>query len=86
VLANAFPVLFRKMKEHSSAGNYGKASAEQFRILDINGPMYEEGNPVGVKHVMSLLEMCQPFVRLPLVPASFALQKKIEKFYEEIKK
>jgi 4-hydroxy-tetrahydrodipicolinate synthase len=48
--------------------------------------MYEEGNPVGVKHVMSLLELCQPFVRLPLVPASFALQKKIEKFYEEIKK
>jgi 4-hydroxy-tetrahydrodipicolinate synthase len=86
VLANAFPVLFRKMKEHAAAGNYGKASAEQFRIIDINGPMYEEGNPVGVKHVMSLLELCQPFVRLPLVPASFALQKKIEKFYEEIKK
>jgi 4-hydroxy-tetrahydrodipicolinate synthase len=86
VLANAFPVLFRKMKEHAVAGNYGKASAEQFRILDINGPMYEEGNPVGVKQVMSLLELCQPFVRLPLVPASFALQKKIEKFYDEIKK
>jgi 4-hydroxy-tetrahydrodipicolinate synthase len=86
VLANALPVLFRKMKEYSATGNYGKASAEQFRILDINGPMYEEGNPVGVKHIMSLLELCGPFVRLPLVPASFALQKKIEKFYEEIKK
>jgi 4-hydroxy-tetrahydrodipicolinate synthase len=86
VLANAFPALFRKMKEYSFAGNYGKASAEQFRILDINGPMYEEGNPVGVKHVMSLLELCEPFVRLPLAPASFALQKKIEKLYGEIKK
>lgn len=86
VLANSFPVIFRKMKEHAFAGNYAKASAEQFRLLDINGPMYEEGNPVGVKHVMSLLGVCPPFVRLPLVPASFALQKKIEKLSEALKK
>jgi 4-hydroxy-tetrahydrodipicolinate synthase len=86
VLANAFPVIFRKMKEQSFNRNFGKAAAEQFKILDINGPMYEEGNPVGVKHVMSLKGVCQPFVRLPLVTASFALQKKIEKLYEEIKK
>jgi 4-hydroxy-tetrahydrodipicolinate synthase len=86
VLANSFPVIFRKMKEHAFSGNYAKASAEQFKLLDINGPMYEEGNPVGVKHVMSLLGVCQPFVRLPLVPASFALQKKIEKLAEVLKK
>lgn len=86
VLANAFPQLFRKMKEHAFAGNFSKASAEQFKILDINGPMYEEANPVGVKFVMSLMGLCQPYVRLPLVPASFGLQKKIEKLYGEMKK
>lgn len=86
VLANALPTLFRKMKDHAFAGNFDKASAEQFRILDINGPMYEEANPVGVKYVMSLMGLCEPFVRLPLVPASFALRKKIEKLYGEMKK
>lgn len=86
VLGNAFPVLFRKMKEHAFNANMPKASAEQFKILDINGPMYEEGNPVGVKYVMSLMGLCQPFVRLPLVLPSLALQKRIEKLYSEMKK
>jgi 4-hydroxy-tetrahydrodipicolinate synthase len=86
VLANAFPVIFRKMKEHAFANKFSKATDEQFKLLDINSPMYEEGNPVGVKHVMSQIGVCGPFVRMPLVPASFALQKKIEKLYNEMKK
>jgi 4-hydroxy-tetrahydrodipicolinate synthase len=86
VLANAYPAIFRKMKEYAFAGNFPRATAEQCKILDINGPMYEEGNPVGVKYVMSLMGLCQPFVRLPLVQASFALQKRIEKLHGDIKK
>ncbi len=78
VLANALPVIFKAMKEYVLAGDYAKASAEQFKILDINGPMYEEGNPVGVKEVMAQMGICSPFVRLPLVPASTALKAKIK--------
>lgn len=77
VLANAFPVVFRKMKEMAFTGNYPKASRELFTLLDINGPMYEEGNPVGVKYVLSQLNVCEEHVRLPLVPASEGLKKKI---------
>ncbi len=77
VLANAFPVIFKKIKEHAFAGDYTKASAEQFKILEINGPMYEEGNPVGVKEVMAQMGICSNHVRLPLAPASSALQTKI---------
>jgi 4-hydroxy-tetrahydrodipicolinate synthase len=79
VLANAFPVIFKKLKEFSFARNYAKASAEQFKLLDINGSMYEEGNPVGVKHVLSLMDICSNQVRLPMVRASKGLQNKIEK-------
>ena len=77
VLANAYPVVFQKMKEFSFAGDFGKASREQFKILEINGPMYEEGNPVGVKQVMADMGLCSNNVRLPLVPASEGLKKKI---------
>jgi len=77
VLANSFPVIFKKMKEHAFAGNYAKAQQEQFRLLEINGPMYEEGNPVGVKQVLQEMGICSNMVRLPLVPASESLQKKI---------
>lgn len=86
VLANAFPGVFRKMKDHAFGGSYPKASAELFKLLDINPAMYEEANPVGIKYVMSLMGLCQPFVRLPLVPASDALKKRIEKLYSHLKK
>ena len=78
VLANAFPVIFKTMRDHVLAGDYAKASAEQFKLLDINGPMYEEGNPVGVKEVMAQMGICTNAVRLPMVPASTALKTKIK--------
>lgn len=86
VLANPFPVIFRKIKEYAFAGNFSKASQEQFRIADINGPMYEEGNPVGVKYVLSTLGIGGMDVRLPVVPASSALQKKIDAHLADMKK
>lgn len=77
VLANAYPVVFQKMKEFSFAGDFAKASKEQFKILEVNGPMYEEGNPVGVKQLMSDMGLCGNHVRLPLIEASEGLKKKI---------
>jgi 4-hydroxy-tetrahydrodipicolinate synthase len=79
VLANAYPVVFKKMKDHAFAGDFAKASQEQFKLLEINGPMYEEGNPVGVKQLMADMGICSNDVRLPLVPASESLKSKIKK-------
>jgi 4-hydroxy-tetrahydrodipicolinate synthase len=86
VLANAYPVVFRKIKDHSFAGNYSKASQELFKLLDINGPMYEEGNPVGLKFLLSEMGICSDQVRLPLVSASAGLKKKISGIYQGLKK
>lgn len=86
VLANAYPVAFKKMKEHAFAGNYKKAQAEFYKLVDINGHMYEEGNPVGLKHVLKLAGICDSFVRLPMVQPSEALAKKIETCFQAIKK
>jgi 4-hydroxy-tetrahydrodipicolinate synthase len=77
VLANAFPLTFKRIKIYTEEGNYSKAQQEQFKLLDYNGPMYEEGNPVGIKFLLSALGIGTPYVRLPLVSASPALQKKI---------
>lgn len=85
VLANAYPVVFQKMKEFSFAGDFAKASKEQFKILEINGPMYEEGNPVGVKQLMADMGLCGNHVRLPLVEASEGLKKKIQTASKSVK-
>jgi 4-hydroxy-tetrahydrodipicolinate synthase len=86
VLANAYPVTFKKMKEFAFANNYTKASKALFTLLDINGPMYEEGNPVGVKQLLVELNVVKPFVRLPLVPASASLISKIKSVAPGLKK
>jgi len=78
VLANAYPGVFKKIKDFAFAGKLAAAQKEQFKLLDINGQMYEEGNPVGIKYLLSLLGVCEPHVRLPLVNPSDNLKKKIE--------
>jgi 4-hydroxy-tetrahydrodipicolinate synthase len=85
VLANALPVPFRKIKEGFFNGKLSSAQAAQFSLLDINGPMYEEGNPVGVKYLLSIMGICQPHVRLPLAEASDSLKKKIERLFGAMK-
>lgn len=86
VLANAFPVIFRKMKDYAFEGNFAKATQEQFKLLEINGPMYEEGNPVGIKQLLAEMGICQNHTRLPMVSASTPLQKKIASLYQAMKK
>lgn len=86
VLANAYPAIFKRMKDYAFDGNYAKANQEQFKLLDINGPMYEESNPVGLKALLSVMGVCSDAVRLPLVSASQALQKKIATLHTAIKK
>jgi 4-hydroxy-tetrahydrodipicolinate synthase len=78
VLANAYPLIFKKIKEYAFAGKYEKAQTELFKLLEINTPMYEEGNPVGLKYLLKLMSIGNGKVRLPLVEASVSLQKKIE--------
>lgn len=84
VLANAFPTSFRKIREYTSAGDYGRATRESSRFLGINGMMYEEGNPVGIKYLLSKLGMMGPAVRLPMVAASRGLRSRIDQAYQDL--
>lgn len=86
VLANAYPVIFKKMKEFALSGNYVKAQKELYQLVDINGPMYEEGNPVGVKQLLFEMGICEPHVRLPLTNASPKLSEKIKSIFRATKK
>jgi 4-hydroxy-tetrahydrodipicolinate synthase len=77
VLANALPQTFKKIKEGFFSGKIVQAQAAQLSLIDINGPMYEEGNPVGVKYLCHLKGICGYTVRLPLVEPSEGLKNKI---------
>jgi len=70
VLANAFPGQTSEIVNHSIKGNFKSARELQFRFLEIIELLFTDGNPSGVKAMMSLMNICQNNLRLPLVPVS----------------
>jgi 4-hydroxy-tetrahydrodipicolinate synthase len=74
VLANAIPSSFKTLIE----GDESSSLQAAYSILKLNGLMYEEGNPVGIKNLLLHQGVIQTDqVRLPLLRASQGLSEKI---------
>lgn len=86
VLANAFPGVFARIKKYTQEARFDRASRELFRLLELNPLMYAEGNPTGVKQLLSEMGICGPYTRLPMTPASDALREKIARAYARSKR
>jgi 4-hydroxy-tetrahydrodipicolinate synthase len=78
VIANAVPGKFTNMIHAALAGNYKEANAHLKSFLAIDPLLYQEGNPVGIKTILSLLDICGNQVRLPHMRASDELASKIK--------
>ncbi|KOY85416.1 4-hydroxy-tetrahydrodipicolinate synthase [bacterium 336/3] len=85
VMANAFQE-FNDMSHLALEKNFEAASQKLFSLLTLNDLMYIEGNPVGIKQVLTFQGVCSSNVRLPLVEASEKLSEQIKKGLEELKK
>jgi len=70
VVGNAFPAEFGAMVHHALKAELHEARALHYRLLEITQLMFVEGNPAGVKEVLAHLDICEHYLRLPLVPVS----------------
>ena len=77
VVANAIPSKFTEMIHAALDGDFLKARTILGDFLAIDPLLYEEGNPVGVKKILEIKEICGSDVRLPLVKASDELAEKM---------
>lgn len=84
VIANAFPEKISKMISFAKSENVKKAYDIHFELLDIIKLLFLEGNPTGIKELMSQLSFCSNILRLPLLSASDELSEKISKNLKEI--
>ncbi|MAU59075.1 MAG: 4-hydroxy-tetrahydrodipicolinate synthase [Flavobacteriaceae bacterium] len=84
VIANAFPEKISKMISFAKSENVKKAYDIHFELLEIVKLLFLEGNPTGIKELMSQLSFCSNVLRLPLLSASDELSKKILKNLKEI--
>jgi 4-hydroxy-tetrahydrodipicolinate synthase len=77
VVGNAFPKEFSEMVNLALTGDFENARLIHYRLLDIIKLLFVEGNPAGVKEVLSQLDICGEYLRLPLVPVSHETSEKL---------
>ncbi len=80
VLGQGLPSAFSKMVTLALKGDSDPAYVIHQSLLDGMHLIFEEGSPAGIKALFRELRLCKPYVRLPLVPASTTLKKKITSF------
>ena len=79
VLANLFPYSFKAMLSYVLNDSGGAHATEiQKQLFPFFDLIFEEGNPSGIKSALSLLGICRPDVRLPLVSASPSLTQRLK--------
>ncbi|SFZ92160.1 4-hydroxy-tetrahydrodipicolinate synthase [Flaviramulus basaltis] len=80
VIGQGFPKAFSEMIRLGLKGDAKEAYKLHYKLMDVISYIFEENNPAGIKAVFEALNLCQDTVRLPLVPASNDLKKKIQNF------
>lgn len=85
VSANAIPKQMSNLVKLSMAGDFTKASTIHYNILEFTNLLFAEGNPAGIKAALSIKELADNNLRLPLVPVSKTTFSAIQKAWEEIK-
>ncbi len=86
VLGNAFPATCAELVNNALKNNFKSAREIQFRYLEMIELLFTEGNPAGIKAMLSTMNLCQNTLRLPLVPVSRPTMTRIQKAIDEITK
>jgi 4-hydroxy-tetrahydrodipicolinate synthase len=85
VAANAFPKLFSEMVRLSLQGDFHGAKKINDGLIDAYDIMFAENNPAGVKAFLAEDGLIENNLRLPLVPLSKELHKRLRTYYEVTK-
>lgn len=84
VAANCYTADFTAMVNAALAGDFNRARELHYRLLPGIDLLFVEGNPAGVKQVLSQLELMRNVVRLPLVAATEGLGTQIDTFMKTL--
>jgi 4-hydroxy-tetrahydrodipicolinate synthase len=85
VLANAYPAECCELVNNALKNNYKTAREIQFRFMESIELLFADGNPSGIKAFLSIMDLCQNTLRLPLVPVSRTIYSGIQKVTGELK-
>ena len=82
VAANGYPKPFCDMVHKMLEGKEKEALPLHYKMLKMNGLIFADGNPAGIKVLMAHEGLCKNVLRLPLVPVSDNVRQDIENEYD----
>lgn len=77
VVGNAFPKEFGRMVRLALTGELEESRAIHYRFVEMMDLLFVDGNPAGVKRLMSEMGLIENALRLPLVPTTIKTTEKI---------
>lgn len=86
VIGNAMPREFGQMVHHAVEGRFDQALSIHHGLADIYKLLTVDGNPSGIKALLSGMGLCENRLRLPLVPARPETGEALLEMYHSVKK
>ena len=86
VAANAYTKPFSRMMRAMKEGHTEEALRLHFAMLKMNQLIFADGNPAGIKCLMSHMGLCENVLRLPLVKANEKVEADIIEEWEQLRK
>lgn len=84
VLANAFPGKVKEIVRLCQSSRFEEGQKCQQNLSAIISHIFEDGNPAGIKYVLYKLGIAGNKLRLPLVPVSQYVEKKLDNTIKEL--
>ena len=85
VIGNAFPREFSRMTRLALAGDYASALSIHHNFTELFKLLFVDGNPAGVKAMLSMMGMIKNRLRLPLVPTRITTYEERRSILNELK-
>ena len=85
VIGNAFPNEFSRMVRLALQGDYANALVIHHKFAELFKLLFVDGNPAGVKSMLSVMGFIENELRLPLVPTTINTFEKIRFVLNQLK-
>ncbi len=84
VTANIAPKMVSDLQKATEKGDYKTALKLQDQLTALHAAMFCETNPLPIKYAASLMGLCSPEIRLPLVEPSESAKERVKKEMKKI--
>jgi 4-hydroxy-tetrahydrodipicolinate synthase len=84
VIGNALPKEFSRMVRLALAGDYSNALTIHHKFAELFKLLFVDGNPAGVKAMLSSMGLLENELRLPLVPSRISTMERISAIVKEL--